>query len=64
MQIKLPSTTGVDLEELPQPIITYSAFTIMEKKWVYNKTVHQLFTDVNKAYISVWSEGLYNILNE
>jgi hypothetical protein len=34
---------------------------ILEKKWEYNETVHQLFTDFNKAYDSVRREVVYNI---
>jgi hypothetical protein len=30
------------------------------KKWEYNETVHQLFTDYKKAYDSVRREVLYN----
>jgi hypothetical protein len=37
---------------------------ILEKKWEYNGTVHQLFIDFNKAYVSVRREVLYNILIE
>jgi hypothetical protein len=37
---------------------------ILEKKWQYNGTVHQLFVDFNKAYDSVRGEVLYNILIE
>jgi hypothetical protein len=37
---------------------------ILEKKWEYNGTVHQLFIDFKKAYDSVKREGLYNILVE
>jgi hypothetical protein len=37
---------------------------ILEKKWEYNGTVHQLFIDFKKAYNSVRREGLYNILIE
>jgi sorting nexin-29 len=37
---------------------------ILEKKWKYNGTVHQLFIDFKKAYDSVRSEVLYNILIE
>jgi hypothetical protein len=37
---------------------------ILEKKWEYNGTVHQLFTDFKKAYDSVRREALYNILIE
>jgi hypothetical protein len=35
---------------------------ILEKKWEYNGTVHQLFIDFKKAYDSVKTEVLYNIL--
>jgi hypothetical protein len=37
---------------------------ILEKKWEYNGTVHQLFIDFKKAYDSVKSKVLYNILLE
>jgi hypothetical protein len=37
---------------------------ILEKKWEYNGTVHQLFVDFKKAYDSVKREVLYNILLE
>jgi hypothetical protein len=37
---------------------------ILEKKWEYNGTVHQLFIDLNKAYDSIRREVLYNILTE
>jgi hypothetical protein len=37
---------------------------ILEKKWEYSKTVHQLFVDFKKAYDSVRREVLYNILTE
>jgi hypothetical protein len=35
---------------------------ILEKKWEYNETVHQLFTEFKEAYDSVRREVLYNIL--
>jgi hypothetical protein len=35
---------------------------ILEKKWEYNGTVHQLFIDFKKAYESVNRETLCNIL--
>ncbi|KAJ4447804.1 hypothetical protein ANN_09812 [Periplaneta americana] len=38
--------------------------TIMEKKWEYKGTVHQLFIDFKKAYDSVRREVLYDILIE
>jgi hypothetical protein len=37
---------------------------ILEKKWEYNGTVHQLFIGFNKAYVSVREEALYNIFIE
>jgi hypothetical protein len=37
---------------------------ILEKKWEYNETVHQLFVDFKKTYDSVRREVLYNILIE
>jgi hypothetical protein len=37
---------------------------ILEKKWEYNETVHQLFVDFKKAYDSVTREVLYNNLVE
>ncbi|KAJ4443686.1 hypothetical protein ANN_05361 [Periplaneta americana] len=37
---------------------------ILEKKWEYRGTVHQLFIDFKKAYDSVKREVLYNILIE
>jgi hypothetical protein len=33
---------------------------ILQKKWEYNGTVHQLFIDFKKAYDSVRREVLYN----
>jgi hypothetical protein len=37
---------------------------ILEKKWEYNETVHQLFVELKKAYDSIRREVLYNILIE
>jgi hypothetical protein len=37
---------------------------ILEKKWEYNGTVHQLFIDFKKAYDLIKREVLYNILLE
>jgi hypothetical protein len=37
---------------------------ILEKKWEYNGTVHQLFIDFKKVYDSIKREVLYNILVE
>jgi hypothetical protein len=37
---------------------------ILEKKWEYNETVHQLFIDFKKDYDSERKQVLYNILTE
>jgi hypothetical protein len=37
---------------------------ILEKRWEYNETVHQLFVDFKRASDSVTKEVLYNILIE
>jgi hypothetical protein len=37
---------------------------ILEKKWEYNGTVHQLYTCLKKDYDSVRMQSLYNILIE
>jgi hypothetical protein len=37
---------------------------ILEKKWKYNGTIHQLFIDFKKAYDSFRREALHNILTE
>jgi hypothetical protein len=40
----------------------FSIRQILERKWEYNETVHQLFVDFKKAYESVKREVLYTIL--
>ena len=37
---------------------------ILEKKWEYSETEHQLFIDFKNVYESVMREDLYNILIE
>jgi len=37
---------------------------MLEKKWEFNEEVHQLFSDLKKAYDSVRREVLYKILIE
>jgi hypothetical protein len=37
---------------------------ILDKKWEYNSTVHQVFRDFKKAYVSVRREVLFNFLIE
>jgi hypothetical protein len=45
-----------------QPLLRFFCrLQILEKKWEHNKTVHQLFIDLKKAYYSVRREILYNI---
>ena len=36
----------------------------IEKKWEYSAAMHQIFIDLKKAYDSVRSKVLYNILSE
>jgi hypothetical protein len=43
---------------------TFCSCQILEKKWEYNETVHQLFVDFKQAYDSVRRKVLYNILIE
>ena len=45
-------------------IITICIRQILEKKWEYDSTIHQLFIDFKIAYDSVKREVLYNILTE
>jgi hypothetical protein len=40
----------------------FNIHQILEKKWEYNGTVHQLFIDFKKAYDSIKREVLYRIL--
>ncbi|KAJ4435712.1 hypothetical protein ANN_18328 [Periplaneta americana] len=47
-----------------QWILTLRQMLIMEKKWEYKGTVHQLFIDFKKAYDSVKREVLYDIIIE
>jgi hypothetical protein len=37
---------------------------VLEKKWEYHGTIHQLFIDFKEAYNSVRREVLYSILIE
>jgi hypothetical protein len=45
-------------------ITSFCIRQILEKKWKYKETVHQLFVDFKKAYDSIMREVLYNILIE
>jgi hypothetical protein len=42
----------------------FSSRRILEKKWEYNEAMHQLCIDFKKAYDSLKTEALYNILIE
>jgi hypothetical protein len=37
---------------------------MLKKEWEHNGTVHHLFINFKKAYVSVWRKVLYNILIE
>jgi hypothetical protein len=63
--MRLLGTISVDFDVTEQLLIRFSVFVrYRKKKWEYNETVHQLFTDFKKAYDSVRMEVLYNILIE
>jgi hypothetical protein len=63
MQNKLLGITSVDFGIIDQRLIKFSiSGRYWRKKWEYSGTVHQLFIDFKKAYDSVRSEVLYNIL--
>jgi hypothetical protein len=65
MQRKLLGIISVDLDVTDRLLIIYSAFVkYLKTKWEYNEAVHQLCIDFKKAYDSVNSEVLYNILIE
>jgi hypothetical protein len=53
---------GFDITD--QLLIRFCIHQILEKKWEYNETVHQLFVEYKTAYDSVRREVLYNILTE
>jgi hypothetical protein len=65
MQKKLLGMISVGFDVTGLLLIMYSEFAkILEKKWEYNEAVHQLFVDFKKAYDSVRSDVLYDILIE
>jgi hypothetical protein len=39
----------------------FYTYRVLEKKWAYNGTAHQLFIDFKKAYDSEGRKALYNI---
>ena len=65
MQRKLLGIINVDFDATGQLLTIYSAFIkYWRGEWEHNEAVHQLFTDFKKAYDSVRTEVLYNILME
>jgi hypothetical protein len=64
--MKLLGFISVGFDITDQLLINYWSglfiHQILEKKWEYNETVHQLFVDFKKIYDSVRREVLYNIL--
>jgi hypothetical protein len=65
MQMKLLEITNVGFNfNRSMTDQTFCTQQILEKKWEYNGTVHQLSIDFKKAYDSVRREVLYNILTE
>src|SRR5215510_7725937 len=63
MQRKLLGIINVDSDAIVELLIIYSVF-VLEKKWEYSETEHQLFVDFKEAYDSVRREALCNILIE
>jgi hypothetical protein len=55
MQMKLLGTTNVAFDVIGQ---IFYIRQILEKKWEYNGTVHQIFINFKKAYDSVRREVL------
>jgi hypothetical protein len=51
----------VDFNVIDPTDLNFCICQILEKKWEYNGTVHQLFIDFKKAYDSVRREVLYSI---
>jgi len=59
MHRKLLGIINVDFDAAGQLLIIYFTFIkYWRKKWEYNEAVHQLFTDLKKAYDSVRRGGL------
>jgi hypothetical protein len=50
--------------DVTHQLLIFCIRQVLEKKWEYNETVHQLFINLKKAYDSVITEVLYNILIE
>jgi hypothetical protein len=61
MQRILLEIINVDFDAIDH---IFCVHQILEEKWEYSETIHQLFIDVKEAYDSVRREVLYNILME
>ena len=53
---------NVGLGGIDQLLITCIIWQLLEKKWEYNNEVCQLFIDIEKAYVPMKRETLYDIL--
>jgi hypothetical protein len=62
MKLLVIISVGFDITSSTDHI--FCIHQILEEKWEYSETVHQLFIDFKKAYDSVRREVLYNILIE
>jgi hypothetical protein len=62
--MKLLGITNVDFRVTSTIDQIFYIRQILEKKWEFNGTVHQLFIDFKKAYILVRREVLYNFFIE
>jgi hypothetical protein len=61
MRRKLLGIVNMDSDAIGELLIIYS---VLDKKWEYNKAVHQLFIDFKKSYDSVRMETLCNDIIE
>jgi len=61
MQSILLEIISVDFDAIDH---IFCIHQMLEEKWQFSETVHQLFIDFKKAYDSVRREVLYNILIE
>jgi hypothetical protein len=62
MHMKLFGFTNVDFDILVCNLSDFLYRSDTGEKVKYNGTVHQLFIDFKKAYVSVQKEVLYNVL--
>ena len=63
--MKSLGTIDVVLDVTDRQLTKYFVFArYWRKKWEYDGTIHQLFIDFKKAYMTLLREVLYNILTE